>query len=624
MIDLNRMNQPVDELKAEEAAGKFGRCSCPTSLQWFRSMELATLLNDRRHQSLYVLTVSGLLGFGIGIFRFPTWQVAVEAAQVVAGIVHYPPDTPFYIYQMKLWTVLHQVCAVLLRAGLSEITVSRLLSGLLGMVSFQALSMLTWAISRDGVLAIGAPALILYSRAAEHGAVYPISLMGTDHTYGVIGLSTAALVVALLGAGCVRLGGFLLGVAPAIHAALGAWLGVIVAICALWDYKRLRADWRPALPYFAAGAAVTAVSLLVHFAMSHDVGRVDAAVSSRYLTAFVNAWDDHRRPAALVSVGTILNVDALLIALLWLYPFAGDVPRPARFVLRAVAVSAVLSLAAMFVSWLPPSTVPPALLTVMPSRFLNFNVLVFVPLVLGLLGIYRRSFWSQLVTVALLCGLFASYRSMVWDAGPAPGWLARRIQINPWHVFVAASVALVAVRATPAWQQSRALVARTGARPLSLALLAVSVLLIWQLPQPYPMLDRTNDPFFSAVADRRTGMLLTGGSFHLVQLYTRRPVLLDGGALDTLTYAPAAGPAMERILREVYELDFFNPPAEARRTAAIPHRVNKPVWERRSRRQWEEIGRTFNVSQVLTRADWSLDLPILVENRYFKLYGISD
>ena len=86
------------------------------------------------------------------------------------------------------------------------------------MVSFQALSVLVWAVSRDGLLAIGVPALILYSRAAEHGAVYPISLMGTDHTYGVLGLSTVVLVVALLGAGCVRIGGFLLGMAPAVHA----------------------------------------------------------------------------------------------------------------------------------------------------------------------------------------------------------------------------------------------------------------------------------------------------------------------------------------------------------------------------------------------------------------------
>src|SRR6202008_2916570 len=42
--------------------------------------------------------------------------------------------------------------------------------------------------------------------------------------------------------------------------------------------------------------------------------------------------------------------------------------------------------------------------------------------------------------------------------------------------------------------------------------------------------DRTNDGLF-ATAARSGGMLLTGGSLHLAQLRTRRPVLIDGGGL---------------------------------------------------------------------------------------------
>src|SRR5688572_275099 len=186
------------------------------------------MIDTQRRRPLLVLALTGLLGFLVGMIRFPTWQVAVEAAQVVAGLVDYPPDNPFYIYQVKLWTVLHQICALLLRAGLSEITVARLVSGLLGMVSFQALGLLIYAFSADLLLAVGAPMLIFYTRAAEHGATYPIALMGTDHTYGVIGLSMAVLVVALLGAGCFRLGAFLLGIAVAVHPSLGGWLGLIV------------------------------------------------------------------------------------------------------------------------------------------------------------------------------------------------------------------------------------------------------------------------------------------------------------------------------------------------------------------------------------------------------------
>jgi hypothetical protein len=117
-------------------------------------------------------------------------------------------------------------------------------------------------------------------------------------------------------------------------------------------------------------------------------------------------------------------------------------------------------------------------------------------------------------------------------------------------------------------------------------------------------------------------MTLTSGSFHLVQLYTRRPVLIDGGALDTLMYAPDSGPAMERILKVVYDIDFFNPPPGYRRAAWIPHSLNEPTWEGFPRERWREIGRTFNVSQVMTRSSYVLDLPIIMEDGRFKLYRI--
>src|SRR5207247_896260 len=177
----------------------------------------------------WVLAASGLLGFHVGMVGFPTWQVAVETAQVVAGLVTYQAGNPFYVYHTKAWTILHQICAVLLKAGVSEIALSKALSGLLGMASFQALSMFVWALSGDALVAIGAPFLIFFTRAAEHGADYPIALLGTDHTYGALGLSWFVLVLALFGAGCYRLGGFLLGLAAAGVRSVGVWVWALLS-----------------------------------------------------------------------------------------------------------------------------------------------------------------------------------------------------------------------------------------------------------------------------------------------------------------------------------------------------------------------------------------------------------
>src|SRR5918993_1623534 len=158
-----------------------------------------------------------MLGFRVGMIGFPDWQVAVETAQVVAGLVAYPPENIFYIYHTKLWTALHQVLAVPLRAGVSEITLSLIVSGVQGMLTFQALALFVYALSRDVLLAVGAAALIFFTRTAEYGTIYPIYILGSPHTYGVIGLSTGALAMALLGAGRYRIGALLLGIAPCVH-----------------------------------------------------------------------------------------------------------------------------------------------------------------------------------------------------------------------------------------------------------------------------------------------------------------------------------------------------------------------------------------------------------------------
>ena len=118
--------------------------------------------------------------------------------------------------------------------------------------------------------------------------------------------------------------------------------------------------------------------------------------------------------------------------------------------------------------------------------------------------------------------------------------------------------------------------------------------------------------------------MLAGGDLGLIQMRTRRPLLLNGGALDGLPYALDGGPETERILRDVYEIDYFNPPKEAYRTGVIPFRYNQMVWERFTPEKWYAIRYMYQVNQVLTSADWTLNLPVIAQDRGFRLYLIPD
>ncbi len=510
-----------------------------------------------------VLLICGGLGFIVGMFRAPALQVAVESAQVLAGIVRYPPGNAFYIYHTKVWTLLHQIPALFLYAGFSELALSRFISGLLGMVALQALGMVVYALSRSVLLAVATALTILITGAAEGLDVYPVALMGTGHTYGALGLSLFVLVLGLYGAGCGRSAAMLLGLAPAIHAGLAVWMWVVVLIALVWD-------GRPAVPritrhaqYAALGLSVSVISLAVHLVFTVDVPDVSAEETTRYLNAFVAFWDFHRAPLSFVSTPMVFNVGATAAALAGLVMLERSLPGDALFLLRAVFVCGVLAILAVFVSWIPPQHLPRTLLMLMPSRLLVVNTMMLVAIVAGLSGSLRRPTFTRFVPVAVLLAC-ALYRADV-----------------------------VIHRAR--WPS-----------------------------EPEGMTDYSNDPLFAAAAAEKTGLLLSGGSLQLNQLRTRRPVLLDEGGLDALPYAPESGPEMQRVLLSVYGVNLLNPPPEAWHTGAVPDELNRRTWTQYSRLRWQKIRRTFSVTQVLTPADWILDLPLSAENEALRLYQIPE
>jgi hypothetical protein len=613
-----------------------------------------TLRTSQTAKVTIVLIASGIGGFHAGMVTFPDWQVAVETAQVVAGVVQYPVDNPFYLYHLKLWTVLHQICALLLRAGMSEIALSKLVSGVLGMVSFQAIALIVYGLSRDALLAIGSAFLIAFTRTAEYGVNYPIYLLGTPHTYGVIGLSLIVLIAGLAGAGWHRTAGFLLGIAPSVHPSLGAWFVMTMGAAAVWHWWRERFEIRAPLKFFLLGCAVTAISLFVQLAQTRGIPAIDPQLADKYLKSFVSFWDAHRQTVSLSADGTKLSLGVLLLAIAWLKLSRG-LAGSGQLLLRVVIVTTTASLVLGLLSFIPPASLPSMLLVLMPGRLVNFGAFVAVAVLIGLLGHAsknRLGFWSRLFALYLSVGLLIGNRSMLWD------WIERSdgnvvqhalrnvltgAETRPLQILLTVTVLLIVVTAIVARSATTQQPAgeelpqpATVARPtrllmnatygLIVTVLAGVIVLLWQWPaQPGASIfvDRTNNLALGQVA-KDSGLLLTGGDIQLIQIRTRRPILINGGGLDGLPYALESGPALERILRDVYAIDLFNPPDEARGRGAIPNQYNQAAWERFSRDQWQMIRRTYAVTQVMTPPGWSLALPVVLNDAGFVLYELPD
>ena len=91
-----------------------------------------------------------------------------------------------------------------------------------------------------------------------------------------------------------------------------------------------------------------------------------------------------------------------------------------------------------------------------------------------------------------------------------------------------------------------------------------------------------------------------------------------------MVYAPEGGPATARIVPEVYGIDFFDPPREISEQLGHPARRQQLTWSRFTGQRWRELRRTYNVSQIVTRSDYELDLPMVAEADGLRLYRIPD
>jgi hypothetical protein len=257
----------------------------------------------------------------------------------------------------------------------------------------------------------------------------------------------------------------------------------------------------------------------------------------------------------------------------------------------------------------------------MPARAMNVNVLASMPLLFALAwrGSAVRTALVLLLLAVLLPAPRSRYVALLQEWWPS-------VHARPIDRVTSLAIVVALLLVVAWWERRHAVdVSAPGLRRVALALLwtapvGASILVLLHPPDPR---DRTNNRLFAELAQGE-GLVATPADVQLVQLRSRRPVLLDGGGLDALPYAIESGPEMARLLLRVYDIDFFYPPPEARRRARIPEVHNRTVWEARTRDEWQAIRKELGVRHVLALRDWELDLPGGAGSRELRIYEIPE
>ena len=618
-----------------------------------------TRARDRRRAA----ALAALFGLLAGAFE-PVRQVAIEPGQVLARLVSYPEGNPFFVYQARLWTLLHQGAAAAFQLGASEIVVSVALGAVIPAALFAGIALWMTAAFSDGAGGRTpwlAAACVPFVGVAISGAGvnYPVLLAGTEHTYGAAGLAMAFLGTGLLANGAWRAGGFVLGLAPAVHASLGSWTLLSVAVSWPWRDATFVGPRRGLLRGAVAGAAAAAASLAVHVVLRPAVSTSATGDQAReYLATFVKLWDPHRGPLVPADPPVML---AAVLALIACARLASRPSAPGeRVLLRFVVGAACVGLVAGFASQsgLP---LPRAIVQLMPTRFLNVLVLGSIPLAAGwLFAAGAVGMWTFTAIVgaltlaspdlnrgiprllasgvgfgaALSVGSKPALRHLLAAAAVLPllalaalaaGWGFDR-EIRNWLLAATVFIGLAALAVRARGQDAETAPAGPSVR-LSRALATAALVLLAAVtlggsarraPERYAGLVASADDEALRALAAAPGPTAVGSDVFLVQWRTRAPVVIDPGALDSFAYVPETGPAFVRVLELLYEADFFHSDG---RTLLDGARVEQ-VWTARGPARWRQIADELGFRYVLVHTGWILQLPEVAHSDAYVLYEV--
>lgn len=582
------------------------------------------------------MAISGPLGFLAGALIQPTWQDVIEPAQVLAGVVHYAPDNPVYLYSTRAWTVMHQWVALALAAGVTEHTLAILISGGIGALSFCALALTARAMGAPTLIAALCPVFIDASGATRLFLGYPVVLVGWPFTYGLVSHAGLLLMLALLGLKRDRPAALMLGAFPAVHPGVGIWTWLVVATLGVVYRDSAKPRALMAIRWFAAGVALTLISGAIHLWWIAPDAAMSGTASGDVLQGIRRYWDFHRLPLDWTNTSVVAAVALPLVFVLWQRRLARHLPASSQWVATGLLIGVLIAIGADMLVRVVPESIGVMIARPMAGRLLSIPALGAMAWVIGVCSGPAAPAAVRAITGMVFAAMAVAFLPPVAGVPVPHDTIRRWLEPVLWSwarvagvvLTVTATAVLVAHRLprsvqrwSEGWPQRAGQIAWSGALVTMGACIVVEAALFGRANLT-TVLDRHNNPVMAAAAGR-PGLLLTAADLHLIQAATRRPILFDGGAIDGLLYVPAGAMRSERIMRRVYGLTLTQPASEDwGPVGALPPWAGDEIWHDRPLEDWQAIREEFGVTDVLTQPEWILRLPLVARDDHLALWSI--
>lgn len=542
-----------------------------------------------------------LAGVVMGAFGqrwLPIEERLLDGGLVLSGQVSYPAQAVMGLFYKGVWTLLYQLGALVLDAGVSYRAANFIFLLIPPAMLTAAFALFIHGLTGRPLFSLAAAILCFMNGhfvSLFASSDYPLLGMAwntpSTHSHGRFGAVLAAFSFAALVGGREALAAFSAVVLVAVHPVIGGYVVTMLA----FGLGVSRLAWhrpisRPVVVGFAAGAGVTLASLAAFLLLRPAMPDVDEAVNRTYIEVYSAFWDDHRNRTA---TGADLLRVAILFAVLTLQLLTflllrrgrrGSADAGAAALLAAVAVSTVLY---VLQHW-GRALLPDIVLRAIPGRLINMQACFAMAVIVGM-------------TVFVADEIVHRFRHR-WQ----PKTLGSIFVRHP-NAIAAAVAVVLAARFLPGFVYGVILTQRDP-----------------EMVAAQQMLAEIDSPFWSKVRDLGFDRLvLTAPELSMKALrYGRLPIALDTTAIDFVPYLPQTATALGTLVERGYGVSFFHPPAALKFLSVLPPGTGRNYWACLSPGQWQGIAREFGIAAVLVPADWTVRLPLLLSDSNYALHAL--
>tara|TARA_B100000686_G_scaffold355040_1_gene469330 strand:- start:3443 stop:5044 length:1602 start_codon:yes stop_codon:yes gene_type:complete len=502
---------------------------------------------------------------------YPIEQRAVDAGLVLSKLVNYPDEiSPLKEYYFKSWTLIHQIAKLFLILKWSTLDVSKVIIFITTVFYFLGIVLTVKASTKKIWLAILIALMTLIFQKNFGDTDYP-SMIFSENTYGALSLALVTFIFGLLISYNLFAAGLFSSLLISVHPVIGVWINGIIILSIIINnyYFNFSFNKKSFFKGFIIGAVFSGISFFYHYISTPDF---NSLFNLETYNNYMKYWDGHRTSSIYHMEYLTKTFFLFVLSLISLVFFKKNFTENLRFGLFCFLVSIFASTLFYFIYKIFYPLMPDLIKLIIPSRFTIMHSVIGWPLILGIIFVFIKKLETKNKLYKNL-----SYISIIM--------IILIYSISHHKIFIRLKTSFTNnyIEKVVAYDEK----------------------IFWNTVKNTSFDGYVVTSYSSSTISMRKGF---------------KPIILDVTSFDFVPYFPNTAQSLKKIIEEIYEIEFTNPPQNLKNSASINDEIIKKTFKKRTKENWEKLSKNFNFKAIIVPSDWEIQLTPYKESKRFTFY----